>query len=256
MKNICDVFFTEEHPSRSLFGHNSIAKIIDYTCFRKLKCSESYLHIQDCFDDLEINVANPEIDDLIVVYEFIFTIFLQSESIMEYNDKTVFKNVFNDVVRITNNVLDKIGYKLDVIDNDKLGNVACISPLDALQEEVIEIVNDKNVAFALIEYRSNSCKNNLKRKKELLTNLANYVEPLLKDSTLKLNDKNLVDDLGFTLNNLQIRHNNVDINNELYNKAKDNLEEWYDKTYQLILLLIYRKSELSIHQDIKTLKKS
>ena len=201
MENIYDVFFTEGHYSDSLYGRNSIAKIIDCTCFRKLKCSESYLHIQDYFDDLDINVANPEIDDLIVVYEFVNTILLQSENAIKYNDKTVLDNVLNDVVRITKTVLDKIGYKLDVIDNDRLGEVVCITPSDALQEEVIESVNDKNVAFALIEYRSNSCKNNLKRKKELLTNLANYVEPLLKDSLLKLNDKNLVDDLGFALNN-------------------------------------------------------
>lgn len=256
MNNIYCVFFEENHYFDSLWASMPISTYIDSSYFRSLKCSGSYLHIEEYFNDLNINFDHSSIDDLFRAYEFIYTILFQTVRLVSIKDQRTFESVIKDVVRIITTVTDKIGYKVDLIDNNELGKVCCITPRDALQQEVIEIVDDKNVVFSLIEYNSNMCKNNLKRKKELLTNLSNYVEPMMKEKQYMAKYKELIDDLGFMLNNLQIRHNNIEGKNFFYNQVKANLEEWYDKTYQLILALIYKKKEISIHEEVSTLKKA
>ena len=77
-------------------------------------------------------------------------------------------------------------------------------------------------------------------KKSILQQLASILEAKRKE--LNQADKTLEADLFYAFNNLNIRHNNVD--SELKGKYKayvaqmsnDELEKWYDETYQMCLL--------------------
>ena len=105
----------------------------------------------------------------------------------------------------------------------------------------------------LNQYIHISLKGDVRRKRELLLALADKYEPLSKK--LKRHEYNSLDNnLGFLLNNMNIRHNNREgqYRNEIAATIEDNeLEKWYDKTFKLLLNAflasdyIDTKSELS-----------
>ena len=84
----------------------------------------------------------------------------------------------------------------------------------------------------------------IESKKQTLLALANLLEPYEK----KLNqiDAPLKKDLFYALNNFNIRHNNIDpADKGNYKKViaempAEELEHWYDKTYQMCLMAFLR----------------
>ncbi len=70
--------------------------------------------------------------------------------------------------------------------------------------------------------------------------MADLLEPKRRD--LDKADKELSSDLFYLFNNLNLRHNNIDpASKGNYKQAvaemdQDQLEEWYDETYQMCLL--------------------
>lgn len=126
--------------------------------------------------------------------------------------------------------------------------------------EAIECLEakDADLALNMIEYNRVLLKGNLQRKREILFNMASYVEPmqsLLKGSiygSLFTDSKELV-------NKLNIRHNNSG-KNSVPEYAKDwgdkEYEEWYDNAYHTLLMVILAKKQLEITQAFNKLKSS
>jgi hypothetical protein len=89
--------------------------------------------------------------------------------------------------------------------------------------------------------------------------LANEIEPQ-KNKLEKINPT-LSSDLFFILNNMNIRHNNIEPNNKCYKPFvaamdKNTLECWYDETYQMILLSKLLLDNVARNDKIKMLKKN
>ena len=111
--------------------------------------------------------------------------------------KTILQNIFT--------ILDKTNYELHEIE----GNKFIIVEKNKATSQAVEIVTEEAIAINLIEYNHFQLKSDLQGKKKILLILANYIEPILKSR--KLSDggfTNLQSDLGFVLNNFNIRHNN------------------------------------------------
>lgn len=98
----------------------------------------------------------------------------------------------------------------------------------------------KELSYRIISYNHYSMKGQLEAKKSALVQLASLLEP--KRSSLKKADKTLESDLFYLFNNLNIRHNNVDPADSVKYKPfivqmkQEELEHWYDETYQMCLL--------------------
>lgn len=80
---------------------------------------------------------------------------------------------------------------------------------------------------------------NLEKKKSIIVRLAG----ILEGKQVRLNQVNptLKKDLFYIFNNFNIRHNNCDSQSKDYKPAianmnKQDLENWYDETYQMCLL--------------------
>jgi N-acetylglucosamine-6-phosphate deacetylase len=75
---------------------------------------------------------------------------------------------------------------------------------------------------------------------------------------LKKNDyAKLENDAGFLLNNFQIRHENkTGANQNIYIAEIDNsnLEDWYDKAYNTLLMVIIANDQIEVSKKIKELK--
>lgn len=116
-----------------------------------------------------------------------------------------------------------------------------IIPKNPAATAVAEI-SSEDTAMAILMYHHASLKGQLEEKRKLLQSIANEYEDLLKNP---IN--------GFTeyfktargmLNNLNIRHNNINGANkkdEISKMSNKQLENWYDELYQLLLFCVLIK---------------
>lgn len=76
-------------------------------------------------------------------------------------------------------------------------------------------------------------------------------------SNIKVLNSKLDDDIGFMLNNINIRHNNKSgkSKKEYVSKMrKDTMEKWYDETYQMLLLAFLLNEQPNRSKKISHLK--
>ncbi|MBE6850963.1 MAG: hypothetical protein E7504_04375 [Ruminococcus sp.] len=114
-----------------------------------------------------------------------------------------------------------------------------------------------NLSYKVIEYNHHSMKGNLARKQATLKLLADQLES--NRAPLKSLNKSLEDDLFYLLNNINIRHNNIDSSSTKYKRAvadmpKDELEEWYDRTYDICLYAFMTLAQADRNAKVKQLK--
>ena len=189
-------------------------------------------------------------DYLISFCEYSYNLLNHFEQKKSFVDLTV-KNYLRQVEK----VIEAIGYMAN-----KKGNVTDFVPKDQAAISVAEII-DPNLSYKVIEYNHYSMKGDLERKKTILLALADKLEPMnKKDSDLEKIDKALKSDLFSLINNMNIRHNNVDKNGKAYkefvaNMSKDELENWYDEIYQMCLLAFLELEHLKRKACIKELEK-
>jgi len=122
---------------------------------------------------------------------------------------------------------------------------------------VAEIV-PQDLAHCVIEYNHYLLKGDLQRKKEILLALGAHFEP--ERSKLERLGEQVVADLFFLLNNVNVRHNNTQKNGPYYKPcvaemSRPALENWYDETYQLALLAELLLNNEKRHEAIDSLKK-
>ena len=102
-------------------------------------------------------------------------------------------------------------------------------------------------------------KGNIDRKREILLAIGQKFESVTKQLATS-SFKSIADDAGYLLNNLNIRHNNTSTEIKGYynafvaQMATDDLEGWYDKTYNILLLALLTNDFPALHKEIKELK--
>lgn len=103
-----------------------------------------------------------------------------------------------------------------------------------------EIMPTAELTFDVIRYNHRSLKGDIQSKKAILIALGADLEAKRKE--LQSINKKLSDDIFFMLNNVNIRHNNCSKQDSTKYKeyvaamSPEQLEEWYDELYQMILL--------------------
>ena len=122
---------------------------------------------------------------------------------------------------------------------------------------VAEIV-PKEISYKVISYNHHTYKGDLESKREILVKLAYVLEP--KESALSGIDNQFKSDLFYLLNTLGLRHNNLDPEGKQYKAfvakmTKEELEHWYDETYQMCLLAFLRIDHIERKKAINALKK-
>lgn len=132
-------------------------------------------------------------------------------------------------------------------------NVAATAVADKYSE------TDSEFSYKVIEYNHFLLKGNLDRKREILNAIAAKFEAVRPQ--LKANGFGAVEnDAGYLVNNLDIRHNNTDPQSPSHKAyvAEMNsgeLEKWYDKTYDVLLLALLASDFSEMRSDIQELKK-
>lgn len=151
-------------------------------------------------------------------------------------------------------VVEQIGY-IHVNENRVTIFVEKDSAAIAVAES--ELIPD-TLSYKLISYSHYTMKGDLEGKKATLQQLAAVLEA--KRDELKQVDRTFTSDLFYIFNNLNIRHNNVDSefarNYKSYvaNMPENELEGWYDETYQMCLLAFLQLEHSSRKVEFDKLK--
>lgn len=196
--------------------------------------------------------AEPSLDGLLFYCEILINVISGiSEKYMHGKKNAVI--IAHQILNNITIILEKTGYEI----RKQPENVWFIARKDALATQAIEDISDKDVALAVHEYNRFDLKGKLDKKKALLTVISHAVEPLRKDKAFEHLHHGLADDIGFCLNNLDIRHNNVEGTNakQVFSKlAPAELEGLYDDLYHSMLLLIEAKAQEAVHERIRKVR--
>lgn len=193
---------------------------------------------------------NFDIDYLVSFCEYVYNFVLHFEDRFFYGQ--INKHFY---LQYINKVIDAINYV-----QSSEGGLTIFVPKDNVVLLVSELENiQQNVSHKILAYNHHSMHGNIEEKKATLLILANQLEPLEKK--LSQIDSTFKSELFYAFNNFNIRHNNVDPSDKrYYNKivadmSKEELEHWYDETYQMCLLAFLRIEHNERKKAISELKR-
>ncbi len=218
----------------------TIEEYIDKYLFTNWKHRKTCLSLTDFYNSFDIpkDIYSDDKKEILLYFEFVFNMAVLAWTIKEFQQtaEIIFSNI--------KQTLDSVNCKISSIEEDKY-----------VIREKSEIVTNAaskypDAASKIIEYKSISLQGNLERKKELLNAIAAKFEAVR--GRLKQNGyKDIQDDVGFLLNSLNIRHNNEDAIKKL---SAAEIETWYDKTYDLMLLALLSVEHIDAKNKIAKLK--
>lgn len=231
----------------------TIKKLLDEN-FHTCSCRSSFLTIDDMLKSLEIDEKAHYFaswETLFTYCEILRNVIDQSfPSIIRDDESNDFVKMILDNMRIilekTNHEWAKIKEGYVIVDK----NLATTEAIECLEEK------DAELALKMIEYNRVLLKGNLQRKREILVALADYTEPMNNDFK-GTQYTALYSDSKFLVNAIDIRHNNSG-KGDLPEKAKlwtpQEKEDWYDKTYQVLLTVILARKHMDVSKEIQDLK--
>ncbi len=149
-------------------------------------------------------------------------------------------------------VIEEIGYMYSV--NEK--GITIFVPKSPEAISVSEII-EPEVSYRVIEYNHYSLKGDIEKKKAILLLLADKIES--KRIELRNINKTMETNIFMLFNNMNIRHDNCSKESPHYieyvaNMPRNELEQWYDESYQLSLLAFLELDNVERNRKISDLK--
>lgn len=222
--------------SENALGNWTLEEIIDEYCLKDWKARGRYTSCEEMRKKLEISdfyIRNGLCGNQILIYlEYISNlIWLCNTRYIQY------KNDYDDEYQyLQENVLgliEDLGYEAKVFEDDEK---VLLVEKNAAATAVAEIM-EPEVSYKIIEYNHYLLKGDIENKRTILLALADKFEPIRPE--LKKIDATLESNVGYLLNKMNIRHNNKEgkaANKYVAGLSSEELEKWYDETYQMLLL--------------------
>lgn len=245
--------FNEEVIPLTHFGRHSFKEWIDKR-FRSLPIRSSFLSVDDMLSDLGIEEKTEyfvDFDQLFLYCEILSNLInqvlkqIEQGSLVDKQAIAIIENI-NEILEKTNHEMKEIEAGFVVVDK----NPATTEAIECLDDDKADL------ALNMIEYNRVLLKGDLKRKREILVALADYTEPMNNDFK-GTQYAALYSDSRYLVNAIDIRHNNSG-KGDLPEKAKlwtpQEKEDWYDKTYQVLLTVILTRKHMDVSKEIQDLK--
>lgn len=151
-------------------------------------------------------------------------------------------------------VIEKIGYMPLTQDGLTIYVEKSPAAISVSESDLIP----KDLSYKVISYNHHTMKGNIQEKKNTILKLADLLEA--KRSQLATIDRTFCSDIFYLFNNLNIRHNNIDpsaigkFKQVVANMSQEELEHWYDETYQMCLLAFLRLEQSERKAEFDKLK--
>lgn len=244
------LFCVEKCYHTSLYSYPMV-QWVDEKLFRKLPFRGSFTTVKEMMEEFGIQErSRATMEKLLLFCEILYAIFSQDrmahDGKLAQQRKTIFGNIDYILEHTNHEIIRDSNGNAIIVEKNKEAALAA------------QVVNDDVVAFELIEYNHFALKGDLDGKKKLLLSIAAYIEPILKSKVLQQNGyKQLESDAGFLFNNFHIRHNNkigAKAQDYIINISDEDLEEWYDRAYEVALSVIIINDYLTVGKEITNIK--
>ncbi|MCL2888146.1 MAG: hypothetical protein FWF35_02410 [Elusimicrobia bacterium] len=237
------ISYTEISTNRDFYSESIEEFVTDYL-FHKWESRKTCLsckHMRKILkiDELKKSSDFNDISFCLEYYLNILQLFLRNyKSIGEYfnlsNNLTIlYENI--------NTLMEHINYQIVDIKNEERVLIVPKNPASTAAAEV----SSKQTGIAILKYHHALLKGNLNGKRNLLAEIALEYEPILNSP------KDLFSKTRALLNNLNIRHNNAEGKNAQV--LPQNLEEWYDDLYDMLLLCKLENENVSRMSKVQAL---
>lgn len=249
-----DLFYNQKVPSN--LGNNYTLKDYVEINFLSVPFRKTCLSLDDFNSTYRFHfVQNPYGFDLNYLlsfceYTYNFVIWMSQESeLFKYGNRQSGQFYIYQI----RSVIESIDYM-----QLTQGYITIFTPKKPEAIVASEIVSPE-ISYKVLEYNHYTMKGDIARKKETLRILADQLEPRRADLTAI--NKELASNVFFMFNNMNIRHNNCTEGDKNYREvvakmSQDELEKWYDETYQLCLLAFLELDNVERTKKVAQLKAS
>ncbi|MDR2748714.1 MAG: hypothetical protein LBB10_02320 [Bifidobacteriaceae bacterium] len=227
--------------SDSEIKETTILNVIKYLFFKRN--DEEHLHLrikynQDFnlfFDNLVIfqkSVTNRIFNMSEIVYLFLG--FLKVNNLK--NNSSEFASCLYNLFQIITYTLSQLNHEIIKVNNHYI-----VVESNSKMSQAAQLISNDDINLSLKLFEYNHFSNSLEEKKNILKFTANSIEELIKNPTLnkqlRTDYKRLVNDI------LDIRHTKIKV-------PIEDLEYWYDSTYNTVLAIIIDLEQKEIHKKI------
>lgn len=249
-----DLFYNQKVPSN--LGNNYTLKDYVEINFLSVPFRKTCLSLDDFNSTYRFHfVQNPYGFDLNYLlsfceYTYNFVIWMSQESeLFKYGNRQSGQFYIYQI----RSVIESIDYM-----QLTQGYITIFTPKKPEAIVASEIVSPE-ISYKVLEYNHYTMKGDIARKRETLRILADKLEP--RRIELAAINKELANNVFFMFNNMNIRHNNCAEGDKNYKKvvakmSQDELESWYDETYQLCLLAFLELDNVERTKKVAELKAS
>ena len=233
----------------------SFLEHIEKMCFRSMKLSCNFLSVSSYLDNA-IGEAKNVREQWLYYCEAVSSLLFQFFEHFKGKIDIAFDEKIAEVLKIIDFDLDRLNLKRTITHHEIMGPISIIIPKDPAVDEALKIITDFDCRRYIIEYAAKRNEGNIKRKEELLILISKHVEEVIKDKLFSHNEKELCSDVGFLLNNLDLRHNKNVNDIRFYNKTLAKREQWLDLLYRYCIFAFSAKEKITIHKQIEDLKRN
>lgn len=181
------------------------------------------------------------------------TFFYNADYLKKLNERYFDRDVIKVAKRDINACLESVGYESKLFKDEQQ---VIIVQKNAYATSVAELVDD-DLAEQVFEYNRFNMKGDLEKKSRILVRLEKELEG--KEAEMPKEYKPLLRDIGNMLNNFDLRHHkdsNTQPVAKKFNKlTEEEQEQWYDKTYDLLLLAFLSIDGDKIHKELEEFTK-
>lgn len=236
----------------------TIKDFVSRFCFDDWKNRGHCLDLQDFLDTVDYDTYSDKakegnIEAFLIFSEIVLNCWKMTEIYMSKNDEIRYYTNFYFLLDIINDCLSQCNYKA-VYDKDT--EQALVIEDNPAITAVAEIV-EPELSLDVLKYNHYTLRGDIAKKKAILLALGAELEP--KRRTLSSINSTLEDSIFFMLNNMNLRHNNVNPTDKKFKEFvaqmnSETLEGWYDELYQMILLAFLELDQIERNSRVKILK--
>lgn len=209
----------------------NIEAVVGEFLFYNWKQRGTCLNCQEMRSKLDIDLEKNDITSILIRLEYYLNIINLANTKLGYSNfqKTQQFVILEDNIKI---LLDHLNYEILIIEKEEK---VLLVPKSPAATSVAEI-STTETATAILMYNHTSLKGDLSQKQSLLLKIYLEYEKLLKNGIDGFSE--YFDKTRGLINKLNIKHNNK---KEIENLDNEQLEEWYDELYQLLLFCVLIK---------------
>ena len=221
-----------------------LEQAIDCSCFYSWKQRHGCVNLADMKEKLDFdNRQSSNQEDMIVCLEYFCNLlylanrklYYCSFPVIDSHQKTQQFVMLEDNIAL---LLEHLNYEKHIFEKEEK---VILTPKNPAATAVAEM-SSEGTAMSILMYHHASLKGQLAEKKDILRRIAQEYEPILDNPIDGYTD--YFKTANNMLNNLDIRHNNragKKKNDLAISLTDEELENWYDELYQLLLFCILIK---------------